>query len=262
MQDSGPEPRVMKGVNRRAFVRSFFLETLWNYEKMQNLGFSFCIYPALERLYPDQNDRKGAVSRHLEAVNTHPSMAPLLAGLTARLEHDLEPATVIPYRKRVMSALAAHGDRIFWTHVKPLAAVWASLVSFCLFGSALGSALLLVVYNVPHLVMRAGGFRWGWKNGLQVLQAFKSPRTEAAMLVMRGATALGLGLLAGAVVLASSRSYEGTMAHPTLAACLPGVGAIALILLRRRVSLTVVIYLTALAAVTLFVILQGGTSVG
>ena len=155
----------MKGVNRRACVRSFFLETLWNYEKMQNLGFSFCIYPALERLYPDQNDRKGAVSRHLEAVNTHPSMAPLLAGLTARLEHDLEPATVIPYRKRVMSALAADGDRIFWTHVKPLAAVWASLVSFCLFGSALGSALLLVVYNVPHLVMRAGGFRWGWKDG-------------------------------------------------------------------------------------------------
>jgi PTS system mannose-specific IID component len=262
MQDFGPEPRVMKGVNRRVFVRSFFLETLWNYEKMQNLGFSFCIYPALERLYPDQNDRKRAVSRHLEAVNTHPSMVPLLAGLTARFEHDLEPATVIPYRKRVMSALAAHGDRIFWTHVKPLAAVWASLVSFCLFGSALGSALLLVVYNVPHLVMRAGGFRWGWKNGLQVLQAFKSPRTEAAMLVMRGATALGLGLLAGAVVLASSRSYEGTMAQPTLAACLPGVGGIALILLRRRVSLTVVIYLTALAAVTLFVILQGGTSVG
>lgn len=252
----------MKGVNRRAFGRSFFLETLWNYEKMQNLGFSFCIYPALERLYPDQNDREAAVSRHLEAVNTHPSMAPLLAGLTARLEQDLEPATVIPYRKRVMSALAAHGDRIFWTHVKPLAAVWASLVSFCFFGSALGSAFLLVAYNVPHLVMRAGGFKWGWHKGLQVLQVFKSPRMDAAMLVMRVATALGLGLLAGAVVLASSRSYDGTMAQLSLAACLPVLAGIALLLLLRRVSLTAVIYLTTLAAVTLFVILHGGTSVG
>jgi mannose PTS system EIID component len=252
----------MKGVNRRAFGRSFFLETLWNYEKMQNLGFSFCIYPALERLYPDQNDRKVAVSRHLEAVNTHPSMAPLLAGITARLEHDLEPTTVIPYRKRVMSALAAHGDRIFWTHVKPLAAVWASLASFCFFGSALGSALLLVVYNVPHLFLRAGGFRWGWEDGLQVLQAFKSPRAEAAMLVMRGTIALGLGLLAGAVVLASSRSCEGTMAQLTFAACLLGVGGIALLLLRLRLSLTAVIYLSAVAAVTLFVILHGRTSVG
>jgi mannose PTS system EIID component len=251
----------MKGVNCRAFVRSFCLETLWNYEKMQNLGFSFCIYPALERLYPDQNERKRVISRHLEAVNTHPSMAPLLAGLTARLEHDLEPTTVIPYRRRIMSALAAHGDRIFWTHVKPLAAVWASLVSFCFFGSALGSALLLVVYNVPHLVMRAGGFRWGWKDGLHVLQAFKSPRTEAAMVVMRGATALGLGLLAGAVVLAYSKSYEGTVALPSLAACLPVLAGIALLLLRRRVSLTAIIYLTTLAAVTLFVILHGGTSV-
>jgi len=252
---------MMKGVNRRAFRRSFFLETLWNYEKMQNLGFSFCIYPALERLYPDQNDRKGAVSRHLEAVNTHPSMGPLLAGLTARLEHDLEQTTVIPYRKRVMSALAAHGDRIFWTHVKPLAAVWASLVSFCFFGSALGCVILLVLYNVPQLVMRAGGFRWGWKDGLRVLQAFKSPRMEAAMLVMRGTTALGLGLLAGAVVLASSRSYGAALAQLTLATCLPVLTGIALLLLLRRVSLTAVIYLTALAAVTLFVVLHGGTSV-
>lgn len=252
----------MKGVNRRAFGRSFFLETLWNYEKMQNLGFSFCIYPALERLYPDQNDRKGAVSRHLAAVNTHPSMAPFLAGLTARLEHDLEPATVIPYRKRVMSALAAHGDRIFWTHVKPLAAVWASLVSFCFFGSALGSALLLVAYNVPHLVMRAGGFRWGWHKGLQVLQVFNSRSMVAAMLVMRVATALGLGLLAGAVALASSRSYDGTMAQPSLVACLPVLAGIALLLLLRKVSLTAVLYLTALAGVALFVILHGGTLVG
>jgi len=30
MQDSGPEPSVVKGLNRRAFRRSFFLETLWN----------------------------------------------------------------------------------------------------------------------------------------------------------------------------------------------------------------------------------------
>ncbi|MGO9569849.1 MAG: PTS system mannose/fructose/sorbose family transporter subunit IID [Desulfomonilaceae bacterium] len=252
----------MKGVNRRIFGRSFFLETLWNYEKMQNLGFSFCIYPALERLCPDEDDRKRVLSRHLEPVNTHPSMAPLLAGLTARLEHDLEPTTIIPYRKRAMSALAAHGDRIFWTRVKPLAAAWASLVSLCFFGSALGSVLLLVVYNVPQLVMRAGGFKWGWKNGLQVLHAFKSPRAEAAMLVMREATALGLGLLAGAVVITSGRFCEGTIAQPILAAGLPVVGGIALLLLRRRVPLTAVIYICALATVALFVILHGGTSVG
>lgn len=46
IRDSEPEPCVMRGVNRRAFGRSFFLETLWDYEKKQHLGFSFCIYPA------------------------------------------------------------------------------------------------------------------------------------------------------------------------------------------------------------------------
>ncbi len=49
MQDSGPDPCAMKGANCRVFGRSFFLETLWNYEKMQNLGLSFCVYPAGSR---------------------------------------------------------------------------------------------------------------------------------------------------------------------------------------------------------------------
>jgi len=52
------------------------------------------------------------------------------------------------------------------------------------------------------------------------------------------------------------------MAQPSLAACLPVLAGIALLLLLLRVSLTAVIYLTTLAAVTLFVILHGGTSVG
>jgi len=42
---------------------------------------------------------------------------------------------------------------------------------------------------------------------------------------------------------------------------LPVIAGIVLLLLRRRVSLTLVLYLTALAAVNLFVISHGGTSV-
>jgi fructoselysine and glucoselysine-specific PTS system IID component len=29
------------------FVRSFFLQTLWNYERMQNVGFAFSMAPLL-----------------------------------------------------------------------------------------------------------------------------------------------------------------------------------------------------------------------
>lgn len=249
----------MKGVNGRVFRRSFLLETLWNYEKMQNVGFVYCFFPALEKLYTDRQDRRAAVSRHLERVNTHPSMGPLLAGLTARLEHDLEASTVIPYRKRVMATLAAYGDRIFWSHVKPLASVFGSIFGFIFWGSFIGSLVLLVTYNLPHLFLRGRGFRIGWNEGLQVLQMLKSHGVTSLVTLSRDVLSMGLGLLAGVVIylaikasgsLFSSRSFTGV--------CLVTAALAGFVMLRTRFSPSVVIYLIAAAVFSLFLVFQTG----
>ncbi len=100
---------------------------------MQNIGFVFCIYPVLEMLYSDDLERKRAVVRNLQSVNTHPSLGPLLVGLTSRFERDFEPATAITYRKLVMVALAARGDHFFWGHLKPLASICGVLTTLFLF---------------------------------------------------------------------------------------------------------------------------------
>lgn len=251
----------MRGVNRRVFWRSFFLETLWNYEKMQNVGFVFCLYPVLERLYPSVRVRRNAATRHLETVNTNPFLGPLLIGLTARLENDLELSTVMVYRKRVMTTLAAHGDRIFWSHLRPLAAVCGCLMCLWFFGSVVGGLAFLTLYNVPHLLIRALGFRYGWKEGLPILPRFHSAKVESAFTAVRLTLCVVLGLLAGSLLAAAMRSADGSfgsLGQLKVALTLAIVTLCGFLLLRRQARLGNVAYAAALAVTGLLIVLGNG----
>lgn len=252
----------MKGVGRRVALRSFFLETLWNYDKMQNVGFVFCIYPALRRIYPELPELKSAAWRQLESVNTHPSMGPLLAGITAKLEREVGPSEVMAYRKRVMAALAAHGDRIFWTHVKPLAAVSGALLTLGFFGSLIGSFAVLLVYNGANLYARIVGFSRGWTEGLGVIQTLKSPAVEVAVQAMRGILAIFLGLTAGLLVCRAVTSPEvagGDVSSFAICLWLTMIASLGGLLLWKKVGFTVVVYVLGLAAVVVFGMLITGT---
>ncbi len=191
----------MQGVSCRVFLRSFFLETVWNNLKLQNIGFTYCIIPVLERLYPDPDQRKEAICRHLSTVNTHPAMAPLLIGVLANLERGLSSKDAVSYRKSLMATFASQGDRIFWGHVRPLAAILGVLMGLCFFGTLVGSIAALLVYNTPQLILRGFGFSFGWQKGLDILSFFRSWRLEAAITGVRSFTSLALGALAGLLVI-------------------------------------------------------------
>lgn len=251
----------MKGAGLSVFWRSFFLETLWNYERMQNVGFSFCIYPVLLRLYPDDQVREQAVRRHLEEVNTHPAMAPLLVGITARLEEDLDPTEVIPYRRRVMSALAAFGDRLFWNHLKPLAAVVGTFLSLYFFGSVIGGLVFLIVYNVPHLALRERGFVVGWKAGPEALGLLTSSGPAALIAGSRRVLSFVLGMTAGLLIIKTIQSSGSSEVSVAMHGWVfpPVLAAAGFWLLRRGVSLIPLIYLTALGAVAFFLLIDPGS---
>lgn len=254
----------MLGLSRSIFLRSFFLETLWNYEKMQNVGFLFCIYPALKRLYPDGKEFGTVAARHLDLVNTNPVMGPLLVGITARLENDMASSDVIVYRKRAMAALAAYGDHVFWSHIKPLAAVCGVVLSLLFLGSMVGSAALLVIYDVPNFLVRGLGFSKGWSEGLHTFQLLKSSRVDFLVSGLRCAVALGLGVAMGILIVGAVKSPE-LVARDTLAlvvgAFLPIFAAIGFTLLKRAFSITSVIYILSLAAVAVMMLIDFGIAV-
>ena len=45
---------------RKVFFRSFPMEWTWNYEKQQNLGYTYAMIPIIEKLYKDKPEGKSS----------------------------------------------------------------------------------------------------------------------------------------------------------------------------------------------------------
>ncbi len=122
------------------FLRSFFLQTGWNYMKYQNVGLTFVMLPFLKKLYEHDKDALPSVlTRYLETFNTQPVMASFCFGALAQKEETVAHAqTLSIFKERVtewnairrsLSITAASiGDRLFWGTLKPLTLLMALFI--------------------------------------------------------------------------------------------------------------------------------------
>lgn len=112
----------------RMFLRSFFIQAGWNYERFQNLGFAYCLLPALKKIYGGGERLRGALLRHLQIFNTQPYMASFVLGNVVRMEedaasapdHDAAVKKMAGVKQALATSFASIGDRIFWGRLKPM----------------------------------------------------------------------------------------------------------------------------------------------
>ena len=181
----------------RMFWRSFLLQASWNFEKFQNMGFFYLILPGLRSLYGD--DLPADIrQRHGSYFNTHPYFAPLVAGTILRLEARRfagEELTVDAetYKNMVMAPLAAMGDALFWGGVRPLAALLGLLVASQ--GSLWAPIVFLVLFNLPHLVMRGSGLLLGYMQELRAIETVQKCRLPDLAIRLKESTTVLLGVL-------------------------------------------------------------------
>lgn len=128
----------------RLFLRSFFLQTGWNYVKFQNLGLTYIMMPFLTRLYAQDKEALPAVTtRYLDTFNTQPVMASFCIGALAKKEEAVAQAkSVTDFKERVAEWIGARrglsitaasiGDRLFWGTLKPLTLLLAIFIWLCL----------------------------------------------------------------------------------------------------------------------------------
>jgi len=134
------------------FVRSFFLQALWNFERMQNIGFAFSIEPLLKRAYRSKEAFERALRRHCEYFNVHPYFAPIVMGVLfnkekALAESDRQDDPTLGVLKNTMGgAFGAVGDHVIWGTWRPFCAVMALSVG------------LLVGYPSSHVIGRESIF--------------------------------------------------------------------------------------------------------
>lgn len=154
-------------------MRSFLIQSAFNSERMQNIGFAYSIAPLLPNTDKPMAE---ALERHLEFFNTNPYMASALVGAVGKLERDgTSPEEIIDFKKSVMGAFGAIGDMLFWCSLKPLSALTG--VCLALSGHAiLGAITALVLFNIVHIGIRVWGFWNGFRYGRWMIYRFTKIR--------------------------------------------------------------------------------------
>lgn len=182
------------GYVAKAFFRSFLIQSSWNFERMQSLGFFYSVAPAIRVIHKTKEALKEASDRHLEFFNTNPYMAPAIIGATIRMEEDGASGEEIKdLKSALMGVYGAVGDALFWGSLRPLAAV--SGVAFALQGCLWAPLVFLLVYNLPHLFVRAYGMFMGYRLGIGVVNAIIRLDIPNRVKDIKGVTLFTTGVL-------------------------------------------------------------------
>jgi mannose PTS system EIID component len=238
-----PAGGVSSWVLLQVLWRSFFFQAATNYERMQNVGFAYCMAPALKVLYTGA-DLRAAMARHLEFFNSHPYMSGALIGAAIQMEErvargELDPSEVQTFKRCMMGPMAAIGDSFFWASLKPFGAAWA--IAGVLSGIEWAPLAFLALYNLFHLSLRVFGLRAGHRRGEQVMSQIT--RFELVRFADRSHYLAGAFLGVGAALLADTAARSevalGDGLEPVLVSVLT---VIFLLCLRRRMVMPTLLY--------------------
>lgn len=179
---------------RSLFFRSLTLEANFNFETWQNTGFAFTIIPVLKRLYTTKQSMAAALKRHLQFFNTSPYGSTLILGITAAMEEqnsqdkDFDEESINSVKLGLMGPLAGVFDSLFWGTFKVIAAGVGT--SLAIKGNVMGPILFILVFNIPHLLLRYNLTFIGYNAGTKFLQNLA--KNNVMDRLTKGASILGL----------------------------------------------------------------------
>jgi PTS system mannose-specific IID component len=176
--------RVRKIDLLKVLFRSFYLEASWNFERLQNIGFVYALMPVAWRLYPEREDRKAFMDRHLKFFNTNPIMSTFIMGVVINMEERMRlgekvtPGDIDNVKNSMMGPLAAIGDNLFWEYMRPFSAT-IGIVIIMLAGSnqylaLVGPLVALVLYNTLGFYVRTLGVFKGYEMGVDIISYLKN----------------------------------------------------------------------------------------
>ncbi len=178
-------------------LKSFLLQSSWNYERMQGTGFAHGMLDVEKRLRKDPEELKKWMKMHNEFYNTNPWLHNLIYGMVISLEEQgADPETIRGVKTALMGPVAGLGDSITWFVLIPIAfLVGASLGSQ---GNFAGPIVALMISVPASLAIRYYSLVYGYRYGLslaevlrgEALKVFREAVTAFAMAVIGGIAAL------------------------------------------------------------------------
>ncbi len=231
------------------WLRLLFLQASWNYQRMQGLGFLFALLPGLRKLYPEEKIRE-ASKRHAGYFNTHPYLAPLVAGAVLKLEEERathgedRSIDIDDFKEIVAAPYAAIGDALFWGGLRPLAA--AITLFFAIKGIIWAPLIFLLLYNLVPFWFRIVFFEYGYRHGIQSVDFIQEHNLADWAIHTKEAAVVVLGGLCAFLVFSHLAEHH-LPTWPGLLTLIPmvilGLGA------RKGLSTLLLIFLTCLTIV-------------
>ncbi|UCE07709.1 MAG: PTS mannose/fructose/sorbose transporter family subunit IID, partial [bacterium] len=158
----------------KVLLRSLYIQSTWNSERLLGLGFCFCLIPIARRLFNSKEELVNFLQRHLDFFNSHPYMATYALGAIANIEEqaivkkweDKRPISV--FKTRVIGPLGAIGDIFFWQLIRPALGVLGIVLLFLI--GIWGTVNYLIVYNAIHFFVRIKGLVDSYSKGFDIVR--------------------------------------------------------------------------------------------
>ena len=173
-EGNGMTSVITKKELRKVLWRSLSLQGCFNYERMQAIGYCYAMIPVLEKIYPDKEQMAEALKRHVGFFNTSPQIVTFILGSSIALEEknsqeeDFDVDSVNSIKAALMGPLAGIGDAFFWGTFRIIGAGVGT--GLALQGNIIGALLFILIYNVPHYLLRIKGLDIGYNRGMQFIQ--------------------------------------------------------------------------------------------
>ena len=186
-EDLTPAPNVDQKTLNRMALRSYWLQSSFNYETMQSGGWLFAMIPGLEKVHTNKNDLAASMYHNLDFINTHPFLVTFVMGIVLSLEQNkVDTQTIRAVRISAASPLGGIGDALFWLTLVPITAGITS--NMAIDGNVVAPIIFLIVFNVAQFACRFGLMNWSYKVGTSAIDAL----TANMQAFTRAASILGV----------------------------------------------------------------------
>ncbi|HPI03671.1 MAG TPA: PTS system mannose/fructose/sorbose family transporter subunit IID [Candidatus Goldiibacteriota bacterium] len=225
-----------------------FLQASWNFERLQNAGFLFSIRNILRKIYDkDPQGFAGALKRHIGFFNTHIFFSSAALGVIARLEETVsnndpqaKEREIENTKMGIMGPLAAIGDSLFWSGIKPFALL-IGVVIVMLGGTAKPGLWIwavltaFVIYNVPKVAIK---YFLLFKAYYQHQQLFGLIQRIKFQDILKSIKITGMGILGMFTAVYAATDEYFVASHFVDSLLLAGVFFITVSALKRKVSVS------------------------
>lgn len=183
----------------RIFFRSFTLEASFNYERFQGLGYCYSMIPALKKLYTDPKELSEALQRHMVFFNTSPQLVTWILGMSVAMEeeyaqtHNYDAEAINSVKVAFMGPLAGVGDSFWWGIVRTIAAGVACQLALA--GNILAPFVFIIIFNIPHVLLRYIGMTMSYKFGKSFISKISSENLLQKLSLCAGI--MGLMVIGG-----------------------------------------------------------------